>query len=96
MKDRTIQHLKHPPIHYEEEKIVNGVFSWRTKEDGDWTPFSIEDISEILVSAKEVSNIYVDKFRRIKAIVDEGYIVPESLADSIKRDIAELKDLLEK
>jgi hypothetical protein len=95
MKDRTIQHLKHPPIHYE-EKIVNGVFSWRTKEDGDWTPFSIEDISEILVSAKEVSNIYVDKFRRIKAIVDEGYIVPESLADSIKRDIAELKDLLEK
>jgi len=77
-------------------KIVNGVFSWRTKEDGDWTPFSIEDISEILVSAKEVSNIYVDKFRRIKAIVDEGYIVPESLADSIKRDIAELKDLLEK
>jgi hypothetical protein len=95
MKDRTIQHLKHPPIHYEEE-IVNGVFSWRTKEDGDWTPFSIEDISEILVSAKEVSNIYVDKFRRIKAIVDEGYIVPESLADSIKRDIAELKDLLEK
>jgi hypothetical protein len=95
MKDRTIQHLKHPPIHYE-EKIVNGVFSWRTKEDGDWTPFSIEDISEILVSAKEVSNIYVDKFRRIKAIVDEGYIVTESLADSIKRDIAELKDLLEK
>ena len=95
MKDRTIQHLKHPPIHYE-EKNVNGVFSWRTKEDGDWTPFSIEDISEILVSAKEVSNIYVDKFRRIKAIVDEGYIVPESLADSIKRDIAELKDLLEK
>jgi len=95
MKDRTIQHLKHPPIHYEEE-IVNGVFSWRTKEDGDWTPFSIEDISEILVSAKEVSNIYVDKFRRIKAIIDEGYIVPESLADSIKRDIAELKDLLEK
>jgi hypothetical protein len=95
MKDRTIQHLKHPPIHYE-EKIVNGVFSWRTKEDGDWTPFSIEDISEILVSAKEVSNIYVDKFRRIKAIIDEGYIVPESLADSIKRDIAELKDLLEK
>jgi hypothetical protein len=95
MKDRTIQHLKHPPIQYEEE-IVNGVFSWRTKEDGDWTPFSIEDISEILVSAKEVSNIYVDKFRRIKAIIDEGYIVPESLADSIKRDIAELKDLLEK
>ena len=95
MKDRTIQHLKHPPIHYE-EKIVNGVFSWRTKEDGDWTPFSIEDISEILVSAKEVSNIYVDKFRRIKAIIDEGYIVSESLADSIKRDIAELKDLLEK
>jgi len=95
MKDRTIQHLKHPPIHYEEE-IVNGVFSWRTKEDGDWTPFSIEDISEILVSAKEVSNIYVDKFRRIKVIIDEGYIVPESLADSIKRDIAELKDLLEK
>jgi len=95
MKDRTIQHLKHPPIHYE-EKIVNGVFSWRTKEDGDWTPFSIEDISEILVSAKEVSNIYVDKFRRIKVIIDEGYIVPESLADSIKRDIAELKDLLEK
>ena len=95
MKDRTIQHLKHPPIHYE-KKIVNGVFSWRTKEDGDWTPFSIEDISEILVSAKEVSNIYVDKFRRIKVIIDEGYIVPESLADSIKRDIAELKDLLEK
>jgi len=95
MKDRTIQHLKHPPIHYE-EKIVNGVFSWRTKEDGDWTPFSIEDISEILVSAKEVSNIYVDKFRRIKVIIDEGYIVSESLADSIKRDIAELKDLLEK
>jgi len=95
MKDRTIQHLKHPPIHYEEE-IVNGVFSWRTKEDGDWTPFSIEDISEILVSAKEVSNIYVDKFRRIKVIIDEGYIVSESLADSIKRDIAELKDLLEK
>jgi len=95
MKDRTIQHLKHPPIHYE-EKIVNGVFSWRTKEDGDWTPFSIEDISEILVSAKEVSNIYVDKFRRIKVIIDEGYIVPDSLANSIKRDIAELKDLLEK
>jgi len=95
MKDRTIQHLKHPPIHYEEE-IVNGVFSWRTKEDGDWTPFSIEDISEILVSAKEVSNIYVDKFRRIKVIIDEGYIVPDSLANSIKRDIDELKDLLEK
>jgi len=95
MKDRTIQHLKHPPIHYE-EKIVNGVFSWRTKEDGDWTPFSIEDISEILVSAKEVSNIYVDKFRRIKVIIDEGYIVPDSLANSIKRDIDELKDLLEK
>jgi len=75
---------------------VNGVFSWRTKEDGDWTPFSIEDISEILVSAKEVSNIYVDKFRRIKVIIDEGYIVPDSLANSIKRDIDELKDLLEK
>ncbi len=92
--NQRIQYLKDTPIYYE-EKIVNGIFSWRDKKDGKWTPFSIEDISEILVSAKEVVEIYVDKFRRIQEITEEGYVLPEPIADSLKRDINELKTLLE-
>jgi len=39
---------------YHEEKIVDGVLHWRHSPDGDWVPYSIEELSHRLVQEQAV------------------------------------------
>ena len=40
---------------YYEEKMINGVMHWRGSPDGEFTPFTIEEISERYEKEKENS-----------------------------------------
>jgi hypothetical protein len=40
---------------FHEEKVINGVLCWRGTPNGEWIPFTMEQLTRKLIEEKEIS-----------------------------------------
>lgn len=62
---------------YRAEKMMDGVLHYKTTPDGDWTPYSIEDLSILVVRGRDY---IMAKEKELAQLRDELYYLKEELS----------------